>query len=87
MSNNLIADHWAQILRLGNGERLPDEQVELLRGVFVAGAMAAFHSLTGWNPEAGAPLKIDHRNLLLLSAELTEAFFTEAGELFAEVQH
>jgi hypothetical protein len=84
MSTTLIADHWEEIERLG-GTSMTEEHRELLRGIYLAGAMAAFHVMTGWDPEsASQSLEIDYRNLTLLSAELSEAYHAETGEIYAE---
>ncbi|WP_024516781.1 hypothetical protein [Bradyrhizobium sp. Tv2a-2] len=88
MSDKLIADHWAEIERQSDKDRISDEQLDLARGLYMAGAMAAFHAMTGWDPESdNTSLEINYHNIALLFEELTEAYRTGAGELYAEVVH
>lgn len=87
MAETPIADHWDQILQC-SGVALPDVDLMLVRGMFFAGAMAALHELTGWDPthDDAQIVAVNRQNLEIVMQELTTIYRIQDAEICQAVQ-
>jgi hypothetical protein len=78
MKAALIEDGWQQFVRstFPNGFCC-DAHRDLYRAIYFTGAMAAMHTLTGWDPDRPGALTIVVPNIAAVNAELTTIYHEE----------
>lgn len=76
-----IAAHWAEIVRHAG---LCEECSEEAKVMFFAGAMAALHAMTGWDPATGNMGTINAAGAIAVSVELTTTWYDQEAEQFGQ---